>query len=556
MSQAALNELVKLDSFLVNEVINLGTGDQAADRLSYSQVGFDPLPPEDKEVLYASSQFCQKVCRSVPEKAVSKGWEIGLKEQNPKLITEIKNYEDYIAGIGDDQSLIDSESDLMRGMHSILCQAQIWANIMDGSAVIMNIDDGEPPSKPVQLRKIRTIVGMELVDRYQIQPVMNRDNNPLRPEYYQLINIHQFMGDRMSGMFDDGNSRNYYIHPSRVLRFDGIILTRQMMLANGGWGGSPLDLLWNSFIRYETIQQSIANLCLSANILIHKIKNYRSMAVSNTKETRSALSAMLQIVYSHLHNHGVVPIDAEKESFETLTRNFAGVPDLLDKFKQTLIAETNLPHTLVFGEAPGSGLGPKGESEEKAIADVVEQYQETILRPKLNRLYKLIFWAKDGPTKGKGPPKDWSVNFLPLLQESQKDVITNRQTQATIDNTYVSLGVLTKQEVRQSRFSGSEYSFETMLDEASWKAEQEAANAQQSGGYGDLGNFDFGGQNDTGDDSTANNDSANLDSRYLDQDRYQQVYQEARSRFLIWPSRYAEAWINKRYRQLAGEEKL
>ena len=59
-----------------------------------------------------------------------------------------------------------------------------------------------------------------------------------------------------------------------------------------------------------------------------------------------------------------------------------------------------------------------------------------------------------------------------------------RDKQSGIDRTYVDLGILLKEEVRQSRFGGSDYSIETELDEDLWKKKQEEEE-NQFGGFED-----------------------------------------------------------------------
>ena len=70
----------------------------------------------------------------------------------------------------------------------------------------------------------------------------------------------------------------------------------------------------------------------------------------------------------------------------------------------------------------------------------------------------------EGPTKGQ-VPDEWSVHFPPYYSESDSDKAELRSNVASTDKIYVELGVLTALEVRKARFSGTEYSIETVLQE-------------------------------------------------------------------------------------------
>ena len=70
----------------------------------------------------------------------------------------------------------------------------------------------------------------------------------------------------------------------------------------------------------------------------------------------------------------------------------------------------------------------------------------------------------EGPTQGQ-VPEEWSVYFPPYYSESDSDKAELRSKVANTDKLYVEMGVLTAIEVRKARFSGTEYSIETALQE-------------------------------------------------------------------------------------------
>jgi hypothetical protein len=74
------------------------------------------------------------------------------------------------------------------------------------------IDDGRSADQPVDFRNIRAIEGMEVLDRWQIAPVINEDAlyDYSKATHYQIIS-----GDLIR------QPQLVKIHKDRILRFDG-----------------------------------------------------------------------------------------------------------------------------------------------------------------------------------------------------------------------------------------------------------------------------------------------------------------------------------------------
>ena len=217
-----------------------------------------------------------------------------------------------------------------------------------------------------------------------------------------------------------------------------------------------------------------------AEILSDRFYNQAEEALRNRfKAIRQMMSVMKGII-----------VDADKEQVDFITRQFAGVADIMDRFTQRLVGATDLPYTYIFGRGQ-AGLNAQGtgDAEDKMMAKKTSQFQEDVFRPRFQYLGELIWLAKDGPTKGK-LPEDWGFHFKSLIEETNTEKIAARLQAAQAYNTYVSMGVLLPEEVRNSQFGGDEYSIEINLDEKLWKQKQEE---QAGGGFGDFGGFGGGG---------------------------------------------------------------
>jgi hypothetical protein len=63
------------------------------------------------------------------------------------------------------------------------------ARLYGGACILLYIDDGRKADQPVDLRNIRSVESMEVLDRWQIAPVINEENlyDYSKATYYQII---------------------------------------------------------------------------------------------------------------------------------------------------------------------------------------------------------------------------------------------------------------------------------------------------------------------------------------------------------------------------------
>lgn len=561
------DDIVRIDSALTN--LSVGIGDRRQEKLLNTTVNHSPrrLSYHDKEVLFNTNSFCHAVCSTVPEKAIAGGWEVTLgsdTKEPEKVLTALRAYDRRIAEVDDDDGDNDLDGSIFGSTEELFGLAQTWANAKDGAVILLHVDDGRPPYEPINRNRIKTIVSAEVLDRTEIRPVITSAWNPLHPKYYELLvpeNLLKEQQEKYAGaMPQEMNSNAYYFHRSRVIRFDGNLTTRRWMLENEGWGGSPLDLLWDEFNRWKITQDSLAGAINDFSMFVHSVKQLKTILSRKNREGEKAVMMRLQDMREEAQATGGVAIDMDNEKLDYLNRQFTGITDITKDFRDSLIGATRLPHTLLFGESP-SGLGATGESEENTIANLVKEFQENVWKPKLMRLYRLIFLAKDGPTGGK-EPEGWGLRFNSLIPESESEKATARQTQAQTDNIYLAAEVVTKDEVRSSRFGGEDYSFVTNLDEEAWE-EKKVKDAEQADPYAAFGAADPmaalpPGMGDPLQDpldagvAEFQQDSLRLDrEKFPDQQAHAQAVKEAKAKFKIFPSAYAGMWIARRYKELA-----
>lgn len=520
---------------LQNVFTGMGTSRDKTTRTTIKPVSF--MGHEDLEGLYAH-WLMRRVVDLVADESTREGFEILFGGEGVNAET--------LSGV--EQAIEDLE------ILSSFNEAAKTSRLYGGSALLLYIDDGRPADMPVDKNNIRAVEGMDCLDRHQIAPIISEESlyDYSKATYYQIIS-----GD----LIQQPNLRA--IHKDRILRFDGIWLPYRTRQKNYGWGMSILQSVYDSFKHYYSGTSSMATLLTEFDIFVHKVRGLASMLAAGKEgqvRDRLQLNDMSKSIYRGY------AIDAEKEELAFVSRQFGGVSEILEKLRIDVIAAAGIPHTLLFGQSP-SGLGATGRSEERDFAKTCHHYQETHFRKPLTKLMEYIMLSKTGPTGGK-VPDNWRVSFKPLFEMNERELADVRARVAAVDARYIQVGVLTPQEVADSRFGKSEYSIETTID-LSIKREipQKAAAGQVPPGGRDPmdqqnGTLPMDGTREASEGAEAEKmDEAGLymsrdlehlrdDVEFKDKELHQRAIAAAKAKFKTWPSAVAGAYVTRKYKEL------
>ena len=496
------------------------------------------LGQEELESLYGE-WLPRRIIDIYAEQATRKGFKVLFGGEGPKA-EEVVGVEQVI------EDLFILENLMLAAKNS---------RLYGGSVILMYIDDGRKADQPVDKRNIRSIEGLEVLDRYQIAPVITEENiyDYSKATHYQII-----AGDLIN------QPTLTHIHKDRILRFDGDWLPYRVRQRNYGWGMSNLQVIYDSFRHYWTGLNSAATLLTEFDIFVHKIRGLAAMLGAGKEsqvKDRLVVNDMSKSIYRGY------AIDAEKEELEFVSRNFNGIGEILEKLRIDIIGASKIPHTLLFGESPG-GLGSTGRSEERDFAKTLGDYQTATFKRPLKQLMEYILLSKDGPTNGK-LPESWRIHFNDLYELNEREKADVRARVAAVDGRYIQLGVLHPQEVADARYGGSEWSMELTLDPS---LPRELPMQGQSGGQSQGQNkmaVPPGGRDPMNeengtlpmDGSREVEDSAGLflsrdleetrgDIEFTDKDLHQQAIAVAKNKFKVWPSAVAGAYVTQKYKEL------
>lgn len=417
----------------------------------------DPQAPEDKPGSEAKADAFGAMPAQAPE-AKAKVQErdaqrAAAKDEQAARLEQAKKIAQHLQTIG---------------AQGYVSEALTWARCFGGAVIYVGADTGagDDPAVPLDLARVQAVRFLTVFHRYEVR-VAEWDQDLMsetygQPLYYEPITY-------APGIMVSYGQK---IHASRVIHFDGPLTTRRRKRHNQGWSDSVFTRVYEVLRGYGAAWDGADALIQDFAQAVIKIKGLADAMASNGEDAVKARLELMDLSRSVLR---ALVMDAEHEDFERKPTPLTGLPELLDRWMHRVSAATGIPVALLFGMSPG-GLNATGESDIRFFYDAIRVFQETELRPKLEKLLRIVLSAKEGPTGGE--PEGWSFEFAPLWQMSDTEKADLRLKTAQTDAIYLDRQVLAPDEVAGSRWGGDEYSIETTMDDEARQVMREAEEIQ------------------------------------------------------------------------------
>lgn len=347
--------------------------------------------------------------------------------------------------------------------------ARKYQRAYGGGALLLGVDDGQPPFMPLDESRIRSFTWITALTAEECQPAA-RYTDPLsdkygEPKLYRIVPMVTPASTIIIGT-DAGRMPSFttLVHESRVIAFPGLEFSRRQLARsyNFGWGDSVLARCYRIIRDFDAAWDGAFHLTTDFAQGVIKLKGLYESVISEDPNVSNGLVARMASLDYMRSVARLIAIDAEAEDFQRQTTPLSGLPDLLDRFCNRVSMTARIPVTKLMGQSP-AGLQATGDSDIRWFYDSVENDRQVELRPRLERVLRLMQLSKTGPTNGR-LIDGWSVVLAPLWELTDLEEAQVRLAHAQADQIEIQEGVVTPEEVATSRHGGDQWSSHTVLN--------------------------------------------------------------------------------------------
>lgn len=423
-------------------------GDPAGDRHTHtmpSAIGMQ-WSEELLDRHYEHDRIARRIVDRLPRDCTREGWSVRVKDSNvPDLLSrERKKLK---------------ERWTLRKAHRLARQT-------GGAGIVMVTDDNNPLEQPLDLKSIRSLRAMHVLDRFEMRPVEfgNDFDSPLwrEPTLYQItastVLSLKYMGAGPSSE-RGGLTPGQFIHGSRVIPFYGSTIRFDRRYDYDGWMQPVLESVWEVLSDYGVAAQAIGSALHEFQYTIYFFKDLQKLLTGpngepDTTKFTQRLTAM-KLSKSFIR---AIAMDADRERAEQRSVNFTGLVEAFGVIQQEMSAATNYPISLLFGTPP-QGFSTNDETALTSYNDHVSGIQEEDYVPAIERIVEVLL-----ATKNKDPGTvDFEVHMNPLTQLGDDEAATVRKTVAETDQMNIKNGIYTPEEARK-RHEATDFSVDLSLD--------------------------------------------------------------------------------------------
>jgi phage-related protein (TIGR01555 family) len=326
---------------------------------------------------------------------------------------------------------VQSHLDELKATQAIT-RAWTWARLYGGALIVMAIEDGRPPEMPVDLTKVKSILGLEVIESSRVSPANLSDlrTRPERPEHYEIRTT---------------NGATRKIHSSRVLRFDSYRVPPERLRQNSGWPPSVLQRCWSSLCRYRAGQRDIAAMSSRMSVLVLMAKDWRRTAMA-TAAQKDGIRTYLRQLWAGMNAFNLLALDKDDEEIVEIKRSLEGVEALQSTAVDALVSDSGCPRLLITGEQTSTGLNSDSKGERRMWYDYCIAERKVVAEPALDELLALEFQARRN--RNEVVPSDWVIEWSPLEQEAMEDKASRATAWSGFAASMVTAGVLTPEQAQ------------------------------------------------------------------------------------------------------------
>lgn len=451
-----------------------GLGTAGRDKRESVQFTVDPVDWMTAEGIWRGDDLASRIIETLPNEMMREGYDLcitdddtddgeGPDEDEPigagagkaRLPTTKNDVEPArSAGIHPDlKKEVEhrwEELGLFDAIHEALCYERAYG----GAAILVGAQDRATNlEEPLAIADVQSVDFLTVMEPREVQPVLWYGDP--RAKKFGRAAVYQLTPTTPGNTVDrKSHGTTVRIHESRLIVFGGIRVTRRLVNTNGGWGDSILTRVYRILRDYNLSWGAAGTLITDFAQAVYKMKGLNELLQDDGKDVFKNRMIGMEMARSVAR---ATMIDSE-DDFTRVVTPIAGLPEMLDRFTQRLCMAARLPLPLLASESP-SGLNASGASGDqlRMFYDSAKSEQKRKVVPVIRRVTSLIMQALGGE------PAQWTIEPRALWQPTQKEQIETRAVQSKIDCDYLDRGVNTPEEIRESRYGGKSFGFDTRL---------------------------------------------------------------------------------------------
>lgn len=401
--------------------------------------------------IYRSSKIYQKIVDLLPEEAGNKNWQL-VQDNNRIASRNIQNTYRKLQELEVLDKFVDASK---------------WARIYNNGYIIMGIRDGRLPSEPVDMNNVQEVEFLICRDSDDITP--NYGLNAYEIDHYQLYMDNEEISE-LAELYDEAIVTGILqLHPSRVLPFAGILLPPKAKKDNRGEDDSLLQLVYQDVANYAQSIGAGSQMLVRSGLAVFKMAGLVDYAETQNTD---ALHGRFRFLNMGLSVFKSMFLDASpdlNESVEYVNQNFSGADKMIDKILDHLVMISGYPRNVLLGSSTVSALSEGSEGDRREFARTVQTYQHKYWRKNAQYLVDLILRSNGVRNLG-----EIQVKFPSTYTHTEKEIAELRKMYKEIDVAYLNAKILSREEIRMSRFATPEFITEIELRDGSLEAQEEA----------------------------------------------------------------------------------
>ena len=287
-----------------------------------------------------------------------------------------------------------------------------------GAFIYINTDDTDL-SLPLYINKktakTNKIMGLTVIEPWQVAPIKVNSFNPLRENYMQ---------PDLWWVLGAGGA----VHKSRLIPII-FYSVPDLIKPLYNYLGLPLSFYMKNYVsNADTVRQSISDLVL----------RFRTKIIKTTAQKIADPQTQARVKYMNAtsNNLATLLLAKDEEWIETVT-SLSGMDNLLSQMYELMTASTRgIPVTKLLGLSP-RGFNATGEYDENNFYDVIDGYAKSVVVPLMEKVAEYILCFKIGVLR---QPK---YEFKPRKQVTQKEQAEINNLKADYISKLIMSGVVT-----------------------------------------------------------------------------------------------------------------